>query len=255
MIKFRQKDFSIQEGRYTGSKRTPRKGGYLGSAVTTGLAGAGFGALTGLANEGSGRDIGTCAIIGGLVGAGFGAFCRWMANIADNSEFNLGRSHNCNSYLLIQAIEDTFNPRNQGDDWENSEVTVQERDERGRIITRTRRNVSDRRKNIEPENVLYEVDGNPNNSVLSLLYQGNVLVIYVNKPNIRELRTLDYILDGYCRSYKEADYLAYQTKDKKSYVIELDVIENTEDTLMEEIINNGFKPNIITKSRLGINGR
>ena len=70
MIKFRQKDFSIQEGGYKGGKRELNKASYPKRIGIMGALGAGVGAT--MAGTSASEIAGQSVAKAGLVGAGLG---------------------------------------------------------------------------------------------------------------------------------------------------------------------------------------
>lgn len=231
-----QRQYSIESGSYKGGKRTPGQGNIL---VGTGLGAAG-GALVG-GIKGGGKGAG----LGALIGAGFGAFCTWMKNIADKSVFNLGISTSANSYKLIQDIEETYAPTPDA-----GETTVS-RTELDKTGSTTVTKKVPAKVHVQPKGLVYDIDGDPMKYPVSVLYSGNVLVLFINAVTRNQISVLNQILDKYCHSYKNADYSSTLIS-KDTYVIELCVVSGTECDVIYKIIDAGMKINIITGQKFGV---
>jgi hypothetical protein len=246
MTTFRLKRFSIEDGGYSGNKRTVASGG-IGKAAAIG---GGLSALVGgLATRNIGGALGF-----GAIGAGVSALFKYLSNVADESSFNKSLSSSCNSYKIIEAIEDEFNVNEL--DPEEDEVTTSstETDENGRAVTVTRRRMHKKKQTLSPKDLMYSVDGDPNKHVISMLLQGNVLAVYINDPNSRELSMLNNILDNYCYQYRNADYSSHLAG-KNKYVVDIKIIDGTESVVPLTLIKSGFKLNVLTGGKLGIQGR
>lgn len=232
---FFRRFFSIQEGSYKGGKRKPVKSSVLKGATIGAGAGAVGGAILGA---------GAGATIGAISGAGAGALFVWLSNVADESLFNSGCSRNANSYNLIQVIEAAYS----NDDPDSEEISLT--DKESGISTRSTFN----KKAISPKGLVYDIDGDPRKYIISALYKGNTLVMYLNDPDTQEMRKLNEVLDNYCYKFKNADYSSEQVK-KNIYIVELFVVEGAEEDIIMSLINSGFKINILTGNRFGINNR
>lgn len=233
---FFRKFFSIESGSYKGGKRDLIKASIPKAALAGGTAGAVIG---GISSGGVG------AAVGGLAGGGLGAITAWMINVADESSFNSGASRDANSYNLIQAIESSYATPEESKTETETETT--NRGSVGYSRTTTTNGMS-------PKGVLYDIDGNPNKYVISLLYRGNVMVMYINNPTRQELSILNKCLDNYCYRYKNADYSSEQIR-KNTYCVEIFIVSNSEAEIATSLIESGFKLNIITGNRLGIGKR
>ncbi len=235
MKKFRL--FSIQDGGYKGGKRSA--GGIRPVLVGAGVGGALGGIMGGVGEK-------TSIGVGALIGAGLGAFVGWMSSLADKSVFNTGGSTNANSYLLIKAIEEAYQPNSYDED----ETTISETttDEYGHSRTVTRRTQNNKKEVPNPRGIVFDVDGDPRRYVVSVLYTGNVLVMFINNPNNYELRTLNTLLDSYCYAYKNADYYSNKVS-KNVYTVDVNVVAGTETYLAQKIIESGIKINIVTGNK------
>lgn len=231
-----QRQYSIESGSYKGGKRTPGQGNIL---VGTGLGAAG-GALFGGIKGGS-----KGAGLGAIVGAGFGAFYTWMMNIADKSTFNLGVSTNANSYKLVQDIEETYAPAPK-----DGETTVS-RTELDMTGSTTVTKKVPAKVHVQPKGLVYDIDGDPMKYPVSVLYSGNVLVLFVNAVARNQMSVLNQILDKYCHSYKNADYTSTLIS-KDIYIVELCVVSGAECEVIHKIIDSGMKVNIITGQKFGV---
>ena len=223
---FFRKFFSIESGSYKGLKRVP-------SAVSEVKAAKALGTVGGVIGGSVGSGLGVVA--GASTGAAFGAFSAWMYNRAEKSLFNSGLSRNANSYNLIQVIENKYsNPETKAVSTTPGVV-----------------NISTKKLEGEPKGTIYEVDSNPNKFVISLLYRNNVLLMYINNPSRQELGILNEKLDEYCFTFKNADYSSEQLR-KNTYCVEVFVVSGAEENLLTSLIDSGFKLNIITGDKFGI---
>lgn len=229
MIQFFRKNFSIEDGGYSGNKRRVLSGGY-GSAM---LAGGGIGTVIGSITPPG-------AVVGATIGAGIGAWFNWLANIADESKFNTKISTSCNSYKIVKAIEDEYNSYDSEEDISSTVTTTSD----GRKIISTKRKQSNKNP-IPTRELLYDIDKDPKKFAISMMQQGSVLVIYLNDLNKMELSIVNEILDSYCFNYKNADYSSHRCG-KNSYVIDLKVLDGAEGLIPLSLIENGFKINILT---------
>lgn len=239
MIKFFENRFSIEDGGYSGNKRKVKSGGYGKAMLLGGGTGAGIGALAGLGTP----TTGVSALIGGGIGAGLGAWFNWLANIADKSEFNTSAARSCSSYKIIQAIEDEYS--NDDPDLSENTVTTSTVSSKGNVVTSSSRVLNKKKDNVSPKGLLYTIDENPRKHLISMMLQGNVLVIYLNELNKRELSIVNEILDDYCFSYRNADYSSQQCG-KNSYVIDLKILDNLEAIVPLTLMESGLKINILT---------
>lgn len=183
-----------------------------------------------------------------LAGGGLGAITAWMINVADESSFNSGASRDANSYNLIQAIESSYSTP------EESETTTSSTNSSRRTDGSYSHSRTTTTNGMSPKGVLYDIDGNPNKYVISLMYRGNVMVMYINNPTRQELSILNKCLDNYCYKYKNADYSSEQIR-KNTYCVEIFIVSNSEAEIATSLIESGFKLNIITGNRLGIGKR
>lgn len=230
--------FSVEAGGYKGNKRNLQSASITKAAALSGAAGGGIGAVAGA---------GFGAVAGAATGAALGAFSAWMWNIADKSSFNSGVSRNANSYNLVQVIENHYN---RGDETIETSTTTSTTLSDGTVISTTNKNGSTR-PGMTPKGVVYDIDENPNKYVISLLYRGNVLVMYINNPSRQELTSLNQVLDKYCYTYKNADYSSEQIR-KNTYCVEVFVVEGAEENIAMSLITSGFKLNIITGNRFRV---
>ena len=254
MIKFRQKDFSIQEGGYKGGKRElnkasyPKRIGFLagGGAVAGAAVGFKKAAEIGVSTAAKGGLIG--AGLGLAAGAAIGAFSAWMHNKCDESAFNSGLSNGANSHTLISILEDNY--LNTNPDCEEINVTKTVTDDAtGATTTIGRKTVKNNDNGVVAKGIVYNVDGDPNKYVISAYYSANVLVLYINRPKNHELSFLNKILDNYCNRYKNADYTATQIRNGV-YEVEVAVVSGTETYLCEQLVDSGFCLNIITGNKI-----
>lgn len=249
MIKFRQKDFSIQEGGYKGSRRELNKASYSKRMGILGGIGAGVGMMAvAEGTKGSALNRGLAgAGVGLAAGAAIGAFTAWMHNKCDESAFNTGLSNGANSYTLIQYLEELYantNPDNEELNISRTNVDLTT----GSMVTVAKKTTRSNTSGVVAKGILYSVDDDPNKHVISMYYSANTLVLYVNKPRNNELSFLNKILDDYCFKYKNADYTATQIRNNV-YEIEVAVVDGTEGDICEKLIDSGFCLNIVTGNR------
>lgn len=251
MIKFRQKDFSIQEGGYKGGKRELNKASYPKRIGIMGALSAGVGATMAAssASEIAGQSVAKAGLVGaglGLAaGAALGAFSAWFQNKCDESAFNTGLTNGANSFTLIKILEDIYS---QADD---EEINISRTDvdpNTGSSVTYAKKTVRNNHTGITAKGTIYAIDGDPNKHVVSAYYSANVLIMYINRPKNHELSFLNKILDEYCHLYKNADYTATQLRNNV-YEVEVAIVSGTESWICEKLVNAGFCLNIMTGNK------
>lgn len=248
--KKRFKLFSIQDGGYKGRKIAPEKSNVGIGAGIGAVIGSGFGLLDAHTNPAASGS--TSVAIGALLGAGIGALFTWMSNVANESIFNSGLSRSANSYALVKALENYFTPKTENSE---EEVVTETETIGNKTVSRSRKTISTPRKStVNPVGMLFSVDADPKKYVCNILLRGNVLVILVNDPTPNELRIMNAILDKYCSKYRNADYTSRKL-DKKSYLVEIKVVQGAEAEVVLGLINNGIKVNILTGDRFGIKNK
>jgi len=84
---------------------------------------------------------------------------------------------------------------------------------------------------------------NDYDSSLSLYYFSNVIVFYLTNSDV--VNKMNVILNNYCKTYKEADYSSVLVNNYSQYIIELNVIDDTENFLVYSFLKNNLKINII----------
>lgn len=242
--------FSLDSGSYSGGKREPSRSGsgLVGRAVIGGLIGAAIGGLQATAEKA--RAI----IMGGLIGAGLGVVTKWLSNIADQSEFNRGRSSDYNSYSFFRYLDSYFGEDQPEDAETTTSTSSSETDETGRTVSRTVTKKTVARSKREVEGIRYSVDGDPKKHVVSILFSGNSAALYINRANSGEIRTIDLVLDKYCREYKNADYISEKIS-SGTYFVDVKLISGYEFLIGILLINSGIKLNILTGQRFGVNKR
>lgn len=242
MVKFRLKNFSIQDGGYKGGKYQPVKANYAKGAGLGASVGAVAGVLSGM---NKGNTIGGAAL-GLAAGAGIGAFIAWMREKCDQSIFNSGKPTIANSYTLIQELEElyaTYDPDN-----EEVNVSRTQTDSDGNTFTVARKTTRGNKTGVVAKGTLYTVNEDPNKCTISAYYSAGVLVLYVNRPKNHELSFLNKILDKYCYSYKNADYTATQIRNNV-YEVEVAIVAGTETDICEQLVDSGFCLNIMTTNK------
>lgn len=244
---FKRKNYSIESGGFKGRKVEPSP-----SSVSKGaLVGGSIGALAGtvVGHSSSTGDTGIFALIGAGFGAGIGAFVTWMSNVANKSIFNSGLSNRANSYTLCNYLDKYYRePEVSEEEIESSNKQL------GNKQITTIRKISKSNTSINPVGTLYNIDSDPNKYVVNILLRGNVMVMLINKPTTFELKKLNIVLDNYCSSYKLADYTS-EKLGKDMYLVEINIVNNTEGTFIVNLINSGIKVNILTTDRFGIKNK
>ena len=76
----------------------------------------------------------------------------------------------------------------------------------------------------------------------------------INNPTSFEMKKLNMILDNYCKSYKLADYTS-EKLGKDMYLVEVNIVQSTEGSLVVNMIESGLKVNILTTDRFGIKNK
>lgn len=244
----KRKNYSIENGGFRGRKIEPSPSSISGGALVGGSIGALIGTAAGHSNPTG--STGIFALIGAGVGAGLGALVTWMSNIANKSIFNSGLSNNANSYTLCDYLDKYYREPEVS---EEETVSSQKQVGNRQITTTTRRTTSTGSK-INPVGTLYNIDSDPNKHVVNILLRGNVMVMLVNKPTSFELKKLNIVLDKYCSSYRLADYTS-EKLGKDIYLVEINIVNNTEGSFVVSLINAGIKVNILTTDRFGIKNR
>lgn len=237
----REKQYSIQDGGFKGRKVEPKKGSIgVGAGV-----GAAAGTVIGLAISNSPATKNAVAF-GTIIGAGVGALAVWLNNVAKESIFNLGLATRANSYTLIKKLEAIYSPEEKEVVEESKTVTNDNNTTHTTIVRK-----SSPKSNVSPVGMLFNIDGDPKKHVVNLLLRGNVMLMLLYKPNNLELSKMNHILDGYCSRYRLADYSSTKIE-SGVYLVEVNVVDNSEASLVREIIESGMKVNILTTDRFGI---
>lgn len=232
MIKFRQKEFSIQEGGFRGTKVQPKDKSYLPGTAAGAIAGA---------------VIGKGNIMGIGIGAAVGAFTTWMTNIARKSIFNSSRVRT-DSFTIINYLDRRYSSTTDPD---SEEIVTSSREvdpTTGREFNTSRKTTKNINHGPSAAGIVYAIDDDPKKYALSIYCSGGVLVLYVNNLNARELTGLNEALDSYCSSFKNADYTAAKVG-KNSYEVEVSVVDGTISKVIDLLISSGFKLNVITGNR------
>lgn len=241
---FKKKDFSIQDGGFRGNKISPKKDSIGVGAGIGAVVGAGFGLVSAKSNPMAKNT--TVIAIGSILGAGVGALATWLNNVARESIFNLGLSTKANSYTLIKQLESYYLPEEETVEKSTTTTSVNNN------ITKTNTiKTSSVKSSVSPVGTLFSVDNDPKKHVVNVLLRGNVMSILINKPNSIELKLLNRILDNYCSKYKLADYSATKLE-SNIYLVEVNIVSNTEASLVNKMIDVELKVNILTTDRFGI---
>lgn len=241
---FRKKErqYSIQDGGFKGRKIEPKK-----SSVGVGAGvGAAAGTVVGLAMSNNNPATKGAVAFGAIIGAGVGALAVWLNNVAKESIFNLGLATRANSYTLIKKLEAIYSPEEK-EVVEESKTTTTNNNTTHTTVVRK----SLPKSNVSPVGMLFNIDSDPKKHIVNLLLRGNVMLILLYRPNNSELSKMNHILDGYCSRYKLADYSSTKIE-SGVYLVEVNIVDNSEASLVREIIESGMKVNILTTDRFGI---
>ena len=196
MIKFRQKEYTIQEGHYTGPKEMEDIPGYLEMAGKGSLAGAGIGAVAGaIIKDQHGKN----DILGGTIkGAEYGALGGIVA------KFFLNYLHKPMSTVKYQEVDKAI--RRSFGVYQVSGFTV------GDSVGK-RANINEK----------FEFN---NRSVtdfkLNFAIHNNTVTMYTFGMDKSELEKVNSILDAYCKKYFSMEYSAKAINAKvNSYAVDI----------------------------------
>lgn len=242
LFRKKERQYSIQDGGFKGRKIEPKK-----SSVGVGAGvGAAAGTVVGLAMSNNNPATKGAVAFGAIIGAGVGALAVWLNNVAKESIFNLGLATRANSYTLIKKLEAIYSPEEK-EVVEESKTTTTNNNTTHTTVVRK----SSPKSNVSPVGMLFNIDSDPKKHVVNLLLRGNVMLILLYKPNNLELSKMNHILDGYCSRYKLADYSSTKIE-SGVYLVEVNIVDNSEASLVRGIIESGMKVNILTTDRFGI---
>lgn len=243
-----EKDYSIQEGGFKGRKVEPQKANVFKGASVGTVIGAGVGLIPTLGTRTDSKTKMISAGIGALVGSGLGALVTWLDNVARKSVYNTGLETKANSYDLVVALEDYYTP--DPEDEEEEVITTTENYGGIRVQRTTKTKTREKKSQISPIGMLFNIDADPKKHVINILLRGNVMVILINKPTNTELNKCNIILDNYCKKYRFADYSA-EKLGKDAYLVEVNIVKNSSDEIVIDLIDSGLKVNILTTDRFG----
>ena len=243
LLFFRRKNYSIESGGFNGRKVEPNP-----TSVSKGaLVGGALGGVVGTILDAPNGQMKGGVLIGAGIGAGLGALVTWLNNVAEKSIFNRGLSKGSNSYKLLKYLEEYYTEPTEVEE----ETTTQNMGGGVKYTNTVRRQ---RSSNIDPKGTLFGVDSDPKKYVVNILLRGNVLVMLINNPTSFEMKKLNMILDNYCKSYKLADYTS-EKLGKDMYLVEVNIVQSTEGSLVVNMIESGLKVNILTTDRFGIKNK
>lgn len=240
---FRRKNYSIESGGFSGRKIEPNPTSVSKGALVGGALGGAVGTILDAPNGQMKGGV----LIGAGIGAGLGALVTWLSNVAEKSIFNRGLSKGSNSYKLLKYLEDHYTEP----DIVEEETTTQNIGGSVKLTNTVKRQKSSK---IDPKGTLFGVDSDPKKYAINILLRGNVLVLLINNPTSFEIKKLNIILDNYCKSYKLADYTS-ENLGKNIYLVEVNIVQNTEGSLVINMIESGLKVNILTTDRFGIKNK
>lgn len=196
MIKFRQKEYTIQEGHYTGPKEMEEIPGYLEMAGKGSLAGAGIGAVAGALMK---DQHGKTDILGGTIkGAEIGALGGIVA------KFFLNYLHKPMTTVKYQEVDKAIR-RNFG------------------VYQVTGFTIGDsvgKRANI---NEKFEFNNRDVTKFkLNFAVHSNTVTMYTFGMDNKELDTVNKILDQYCKKYFSMEYSSKAINSKvNSYAVDI----------------------------------
>lgn len=178
MIKFRQKDFTIPEGHYTGPKDIDKVPGVLEMVGKSALGGAGIGAVVGAIVKDS------SALSGAITGAKYGGLTGLVL------KFFLNYLHNPMTRIKFQDID--RNIRREFGIYQLQGITVGD--------TVSKRATMDEKFSTNDRNV--------SNYKINFAIQDNQVIMYTLGMTDKELEKTSNILDYYCKKYHGMEYTA-----------------------------------------------
>lgn len=218
MIKFRQKDFTIPEGHYTGPKDMDKVPGVIEMVGKSALGGAGLGAIVGSIMKDS------TAWSGAKTGAKYGSITGLIL------KFFLNYLHNPMSSIKFQEVDK--NIRREFGIYRLQGITV------GDTVSK--------RANVDEK--FSTNDRNVTSYKISFAIQDNQVTMYTFGLTDKELDKVSNILDYYCKKYFGMEYTATViNKNVNSYAVSIvftnyQVISN----FMMELSNElGYKINLL----------
>ena len=200
MIKFRQKEYTIQSGKYDGPKDMEEVPGALSVIGKTALAGAGIGGAVGYGldkfDKSSRADFWSGAQVGGKAGVVAGIGLKVLINSI----------HNPMSTIKYQEVDRQI--RQQFGIFRASGITVGD--------TIERRNKLDEKYSFNDQNILsYKIN---------VAIQDGKFTMYILKLTDKELEDLNKILDYYCKKYYGMSYISTiigNNKKDNSYAVQI----------------------------------
>lgn len=200
MIKFRQKEYTIQSGKYDGPKDMEEVPGALSVIGKTALAGAGIGGAIGYGldkfDKSSRADFWSGAQVGGKAGVVAGIGLKVLINSI----------HNPMSTIKYQEVDKQI--RQQFGIFRASGITVGD--------TLERRNKLDEKYSFNDQNILsYKIN---------VAIQDGKFTMYILKLTDKELEDLNKILDYYCKKYFGMSYISTiigSNKKDNSYAVQI----------------------------------
>lgn len=196
MIKFRQKEYTIQEGHYTGPKEMEEIPGYLEMAGKGTLAGAGIGAVAGALIK---DQHGKTDILGGTIkGAEYGALGGIVA------KFFLNYLHKPMSTVKYQEVDKAIR-RNFGV-YQVTGFTI------GDSVGK-RANISDKFEFNNRDVTKFK---------LNFAIHSNTVTMYTFGMDDKDLETVNRVLDQYCKKYFSMEYSSKAINAKvNSYAVDI----------------------------------
>ena len=223
MIKFRQKNFTIPEGHYTGPKDMDKVPGVLEMVGKSALAGTAIGAVTGKLMEDS--NVLEGAYTGGKYGALTGLLLKFFLNYL----------HNPMSRVKYQDVDKII--RREFGIYRVSGVTV------GDSVNR-RASLNDK---------FSFNDRNVTDYKINFSVQDNQVTMYTFGMTDKELEKTSNILDYYCKKYFGMEYTAHAINTKvNAYSVSI-TFTNTQviSNFMMELSNEiGYKINLLDNKAL-----
>lgn len=218
MIKFRQKDFTIPEGHYTGPKDMDKVPGVIEMVGKSALGGAGLGAIVGSIMKDS------TAWSGAKTGAKYGSITGLIL------KFFLNYLHNPMSSIKFQEVDK--NIRREFGIYRLQGITI------GDTVSK--------RANVDEK--FSTNDRNVTSYKINFAIQDNQVTMYTFGLTDKELDKVSNILDYYCKKYFGMEYTATViNKNANSYAVSIvftnyQVISN----FMMELSNElGYKINLL----------
>lgn len=210
MIIKRLRLFSLEEGKFTGNKFSAKRT-YISQAALGTALGAGLGGVAGNKK-------------GALIGAGIGLISGLLTAALTRSVFNRSLKNNIttkNLFKEFSKIVDYFEKNNRSSD-------------KKALIVNTEQ---------------YNLDSkNANTFDLSVKANEDSIVMYIRPLSKSEIDKVSDILDDYCRSSKNTEYIS-EKLENNDWIVTMNLVDykDASDLLFELMSECNFRINFITR--------